>query len=69
MDPALQVEHEATAEDNEYKPGLQESHLIAPLLVPVFVMDPGLQTLQSVFSVSSWNLPTGQIVQDNLSFL
>jgi hypothetical protein len=43
MDPALQVEHEATAEDNEYKPAAHGVHFVAPSLVPVFVMDPALQ--------------------------
>ena len=40
MDPAPQVEHDATFDDTEYKPGVHRSHVDAPALVPVFVMDP-----------------------------
>ena len=43
MDPAPQVEHEATFDDAEYKPGVQREHVDAPAPVPVFVMDPAPQ--------------------------
>ena len=36
----VQFEHDATFEDNEYKPGAQREHVVAPALVPVFVMEP-----------------------------
>jgi hypothetical protein len=35
----LQVEHESTVEDNEYFPAAQGVHVVAPVLVPVFVND------------------------------
>ena len=39
----VQVEQDATLEDNEYIPAAQGAHVVAPALVPVFVMDPALQ--------------------------
>jgi hypothetical protein len=38
-----QVEHAATLDDDEYKPAAQAVHVVAPALVPEFVMDPALQ--------------------------
>ena len=38
-----QVEHDATLDANEYKPGVQKVHVVAPALVPVFVMEPAPQ--------------------------
>ena len=35
----VQVEHDATLEDNEYVPAAQGVHVVAPVLVPVFVND------------------------------
>ena len=35
-----QVEHDSAAEVNEYFPGMQGVHVVAPGLVPVFVMEP-----------------------------
>ena len=43
LEPAAQVEHEATFDDNEYKPGVHSVHVDAPGLVPVFVMEPAAQ--------------------------
>jgi hypothetical protein len=43
MEPAPQVEHNATFEDKEYKPAVQLVHVVAPGFAPVFVMEPGLQ--------------------------
>ena len=34
-----QVKHGATVEDNEYNPAAQGVHVVAPVLVPVFVND------------------------------
>ena len=34
------VEHDATLEDNEYKPGAQRAHVVAPVPAPVFVTEP-----------------------------
>ena len=36
----VHVEHEATFDDNEYKPAAQRVHVVAPALVPVFVIEP-----------------------------
>ena len=41
-----QVEHEATVEDDEYVPPTQGVHVVAPALVPVFVMEPGPHNVQ-----------------------
>ena len=38
-----QVEHDATFEDDEYEPAAQGVHVVAPGLVPVFVIDPAPQ--------------------------
>jgi len=38
-----QVEHAATFEANEYEPAEQGEHVVAPALVPVFVMEPAPQ--------------------------
>ena len=38
--PALHEAHDATFEDNEYKPGAQGVQLVAPVPAPVFVMEP-----------------------------
>ena len=38
-----QVEHEATFDEAEYKPAAQGVHVVAPLLVPVFVTEPAAQ--------------------------
>ena len=43
LEPAAQVEHEATFDDNEYKPGVHSVHDVAPALVPVFVLKPAPQ--------------------------
>ena len=34
------VEQEVTFDDNEYKPAAQGVHVVAPVPVPVFVMEP-----------------------------
>ena len=36
----VHVEHEATFDDNEYEPAAQGVHVVAPGLVPLFVMEP-----------------------------
>ena len=41
-----QVEHDATFDDNEYKPAAQGVHVVAPALVPVFVMEPAAHVWQ-----------------------
>ena len=46
MEPALQVEHESTPDEVEYNPGAQRVHMVAPALVPVFVMEPAAQVWQ-----------------------
>ena len=43
-----QVEHDATLEDNEYKPRAQEIHVVAAALVPVFVIDPAPHSMHDV---------------------
>ena len=43
LEPAAQVEHEATFDDNEYKPGVHSVQVVAPGLIPVFVMEPAAQ--------------------------
>lgn len=43
-----QVEHDATLEVNEYVPAAHLLHLIAPALVPVFVIDPAPQVTHDV---------------------
>ena len=43
MEPGPQVEHNSTFEDKEYKPAVQLMHVVAPSLVPVFVMEPAPQ--------------------------
>jgi hypothetical protein len=43
LEPAPQVEQEATFDDNEYKPGVHSVHVDAPPLVPVFVLEPAPQ--------------------------
>jgi hypothetical protein len=43
MKPAGQVKHEAMFEDSEYKPAAHGVHVVAPALVPVFVMEPAAQ--------------------------
>ena len=40
------VEHEATLEDNEYKPAAQGVHVVAPGEVPVFAMEPAAHVWQ-----------------------
>ena len=40
----VHVKHDATFDDNEYKPAAQRAHVVAPLLVPVFVMYPAPQS-------------------------
>ena len=40
------VEHEATFDDNEYKPTAQGVHVVAPVPAPVFVMEPAAHVWQ-----------------------
>jgi len=46
--PFAQVEHELTLDEDEYNPGTQRVQMVAPALVPVFVMDPGSQVTHDV---------------------
>ena len=43
-----QVEHDATLEDNEYKPGVHREHADAPAVVPLFVMEPAAHSMHDV---------------------
>jgi hypothetical protein len=43
-----QVEHDATFDDSEYKPGVQEIHVVAAALVPVFVIYPAPHSMHDV---------------------
>ena len=56
-----QVEHEATFDDEEYKPGVQRSHVDAPALVPVFVMEPAAHVSQEA-SPGFPKYPASQVV-------
>ena len=43
--PALQSVQAATLDAVEYFPAVQAVHVVAPVLVPVFVIDPALQSV------------------------
>ena len=55
------VEHDATLEDNEYVPAAQGVHVVAPALVPVFVMEPAPQLWQEA-SPEFPKYPASQVV-------
>ena len=44
----VQFEHDATSEDNEYEPAAQGEHVVAPALVPEFVIDPAPHSMHDV---------------------
>ena len=41
-----QVEHDSAAEVNEYFPGMQGVHVVAPGFAPLFVIEPALHVWQ-----------------------
>ena len=43
---AAHVEHDVRVEDNEYEPAAQGIHVVAPALVPLFVMEPAAHVWQ-----------------------
>ena len=61
IEPAGHEEHEATFDDNEYKPGVQGEHVDAAGLVPVFVMEPAPQLWQEA-SPEFPKYPASQVV-------
>ena len=56
------VEHDATLEDNEYVPAAQGVQVVAPALVPVFVIDPAPQVEHDVVGDNEYE-PAAQGVQ------
>ena len=59
----VHVEHEATFEDNEYKPAAQGVHVVAPVLVPVFVIEPAAHEEHEVTFDDNEYKPAAQRVQ------
>ena len=47
IEPALQSEQAGTFDAAEYLPAAHSLHVVAPGSVPVFVMEPGAQSMQS----------------------
>ena len=54
--------HDATAEIVEYLPALHSAHVVAPALVPVFVIEPALQSVHEASVDAVEYLPAAQAV-------
>ena len=66
IEPAAQVEQEATLEVTEYEPATHGVHEAAPTFIPVFVIEPAAQVVQveaSLAPTALLEVPTLQLTQ------
>ena len=62
--PAAHEAHAEAADAVEYFPEEHTVHALAPVPVPVFVIEPGLQEMQAVLPCTFWYWPAGQLMQE-----